>query len=61
MGPNPNILSDLLTRGAPVHARNHNEHTPLFLASEKQLTANTAKLRMAGAHYAVGIPIMQTH
>ena len=50
VGPNPEILHELLTRGASVHPRNHANHTPLYLA-EKMGNMETIKLlREAGAH-----------
>lgn len=50
VGPNPDILRELLTRGASVHPRNHANHTPLYLA-EKMGNVETMKLlREAGAH-----------
>lgn len=50
LGPNPEIMRTLLTRGASVHARNWADNTPLFLAEKAGHTENARLLRDAGAH-----------
>ena len=49
-GPNVEILRDLLAKGATVHVRNHADHTPLWLATERRRDENVGVLRSAGAH-----------
>ncbi|KAK3350946.1 asparaginase-domain-containing protein [Neurospora tetraspora] len=50
VGPNPDILHELLTRGASVHPRNHANQTPLFLAEQMGNMATVKLLKEAGAH-----------
>lgn len=50
LGPNPEIMRTLLTKGASVHARNWADITPLFLAEKASNTENARLLRDAGAH-----------
>lgn len=50
VGPDQNILHELLTKGASVHIRNRLSHTPLFLAAETDNIANVRILREVGAH-----------
>ncbi|KAI1505860.1 asparaginase [Biscogniauxia marginata] len=50
VGPSREVLVELLTRGAGVHARNRANHTPLFLARQSTADAECARLlREAGA------------
>jgi len=49
-GPNLDILQDFLEQGASVHLRNHEGHTPLFLAAHAGLEKHVVLLRNAGAH-----------
>jgi len=49
-GPNVDILRDFLEQGASVHLRNHEGHTPLFLAAAAGLKDHVVLLRNAGAH-----------
>ena len=49
-GPNIDILQTLLMRGASVHLRNKEEHTPLFLAARTGLAGHVTLLRQSGAH-----------
>ena len=50
VGPNPEIMRVLLTKGASVHARNWAENTPLFLAEKVGNAECTQLLKDAGAH-----------
>ncbi|SPO00650.1 related to Lysophospholipase [Cephalotrichum gorgonifer] len=50
MGPNPEIMRDLLTRGASVHSRNWADNTPLFLAEKVGNGECAQLLKEAGAH-----------
>lgn len=50
MGPNPDIMRALLTRGASVHPRNRAGNTPLFLAEQAGVAECARLLRDAGAH-----------
>jgi 60kDa lysophospholipase len=50
VGTEPEILRDLLLRGASVHMRNRANHTPLFLAEKSHNARCVALLRETGAH-----------
>ncbi|KAI9731911.1 MAG: hypothetical protein M1834_004362 [Cirrosporium novae-zelandiae] len=50
MGPNIEILRDLLKGGASVHIRNRDGHTPLYLAANAGLGEHVALLLKSGAH-----------
>ncbi|KAK0635224.1 asparaginase-domain-containing protein [Bombardia bombarda] len=50
VGPEPQILRDLLIRGASVHARNLANNTPLYLAEKMGNDECVGLLREAGAH-----------
>ena len=50
VGPNPEIMRELLLRGGSVHVRNAADNTPLFLADKVGNTRNVLLLREAGAH-----------
>lgn len=50
LGPSPDVLRALLTRGASVHARNWADNTPLFLAERAGNVECARLLREAGAH-----------
>ncbi|OAA66839.1 lysophospholipase-like protein [Niveomyces insectorum RCEF 264] len=50
VGPNTEVLRELLTHGASVHVRNRADNTPLFLAEKMANTENVKLLREAGAH-----------
>ena len=50
IGPNPEILRELLERGASVHARNHANNTPLYLAEKTGNAECVRLLKEAGAH-----------
>ncbi len=50
VGPNTEVLRELLTHGASVHVRNRGNNTPLFLAEKRGLVDNVKLLRDAGAH-----------
>lgn len=50
VGPQPEILRDLLMRGASVHVRNRANNTPLYLAQKMGNDESVALLREAGAH-----------
>jgi len=55
VGPEPQILRDLLMRGASVHTRNRANHTPLYLAEKLMKSGGGNEecvklLREAGAH-----------
>ena len=44
------ILRDFLSQGASVHLRNHDGHTPLYLAADAGKLDNVKLLRESGAH-----------
>lgn len=50
VGPEPEILRVLLTRGASVHPRNRANNTPLYLAEKMGNDECVKLLREAGAH-----------
>lgn len=50
MCANVNIIKELLTRGASVHARNSANNTPLFLARRTANRECVAVLEGAGGH-----------
>ncbi|TPX10931.1 uncharacterized protein E0L32_008137 [Thyridium curvatum] len=50
VGPDAEVLRELLTRGASVHVRNRANNTPLFLADKSGLEENVRLLKEAGAH-----------
>jgi lysophospholipase len=50
VGPNPDVLRELLTKGASLHTRNRANNTPLFLAETTGRDENASLLREAGAH-----------
>lgn len=50
VGPNPDVLHELLIRGASVHPRNYANHTPLYLAEKMGNVENVRLLKEAGAH-----------
>jgi 60kDa lysophospholipase len=50
VGPNTDVLRELLTRGASVHVRNRGDNTPLFLAEKSSRQGNVSLLKEAGAH-----------
>lgn len=50
VGPNTDVLRELLTHGASVHVRNRGNNTPLFLAEKRGHAGNVKLLRDAGAH-----------
>ena len=50
VGPDTEVLRELLLRGASVHARNRADHTPLYLAEKMSVPENVALLKAAGAH-----------
>lgn len=50
MCANPDIIKDLLTRGASVHLRNSANNTPLFLARRTAHRECVALLEEAGGH-----------
>ncbi|KAM7219971.1 Asparaginase domain containing protein [Rhypophila decipiens] len=50
VGPEPEILVDLLTRGGSVHARNRANNTPLYLAEKMGNREGVRLLKEAGAH-----------
>lgn len=50
MSANIDIIKELLTRGASVHARNSANNTPLFLARRTANRECTALLEGAGGH-----------
>ncbi|KAF3202347.1 hypothetical protein TWF192_002251 [Orbilia oligospora] len=47
---NSQVLRHLLSRGASVHIRNRENHTPLYLAADAGYPENVKLLREAGAH-----------
>ncbi|KAI2471902.1 asparaginase-domain-containing protein [Annulohypoxylon bovei var. microspora] len=49
VGPNPEVLKELLVRGASVHARNKANNTPLFLAERAGNAECVRLLKEAGA------------
>ncbi|KAL9054053.1 MAG: hypothetical protein Q9162_004382 [Coniocarpon cinnabarinum] len=57
MGPNADILNDLLEQGASVHARNNAEQTPIEIAAQHQNSAHVQALQSAGAHLS---PVIQS-
>lgn len=50
VGPQPDVLRDLLMRGASVHVRNCANNTPLYLAEKMGNDECVRLLREAGAH-----------
>ncbi|OLN84463.1 60 kDa lysophospholipase [Colletotrichum chlorophyti] len=50
VGPDTDILRELLTRGASVHVRNRANNTPLYLAEKTGKTDCVGLLKEAGAH-----------
>ncbi|KAK4453202.1 asparaginase-domain-containing protein [Podospora aff. communis PSN243] len=50
VGPQPDILRDLLMRGASVHVRNFANNTPLYLAEKMGNHECVRLLKEAGAH-----------
>jgi lysophospholipase len=50
IGPDPEILRDLLLMGASVHVRNKARNTPLFLAQRAGLIEHVELLTKSGAH-----------
>lgn len=50
MSANPEIIRELLTRGASVHTRNHANNTPLFLARRTAHKECVDILEGAGGH-----------
>lgn len=48
--PSLSILRFLLMQGGPVHIRNRNNRTPLFLAANAGLSEHVMLLRKSGAH-----------
>jgi len=50
VGPDTEVLRELLTRGASVHVRNRADNTPLFLAEKSGRSDNVKLLKEAGAH-----------
>ncbi|KAH8909017.1 asparaginase-domain-containing protein [Coniochaeta sp. PMI_546] len=50
VGPEPEVLRELLVRGASVHARNRADNTALWLAEKIGNAEIVAMLREAGAH-----------
>jgi len=50
VGPNLEILRELLTRGASVHARNRANNTPLYLAEKTGKEECVRLLKETGAH-----------
>lgn len=50
MQGNSNVLRHLLSRGASVHIRNRENHTPLYVAADAGYPQNVQLLREAGAH-----------
>ncbi|XDG02297.1 hypothetical protein ABKA04_001912 [Annulohypoxylon sp. FPYF3050] len=49
VGPDPGVLTELLVRGASVHARNKANNTPLFLAEQAGNAECVRLLKEAGA------------
>ncbi|KAJ6262262.1 hypothetical protein Dda_3068 [Drechslerella dactyloides] len=50
MQGNSELLRHLLSRGASVHIRNRENHTPLYVAADAGYPENVKLLREAGAH-----------
>jgi lysophospholipase len=50
VGPNSEVMRELLRRGASVHVRNRASNTPLFLAKQVQATEHVKLLIESGAH-----------
>jgi lysophospholipase len=50
VGPNSQVMRELLRRGASVHVRNRASNTPLFLAEQVEATENINLLIESGAH-----------
>ncbi|KAK3359732.1 asparaginase-domain-containing protein [Lasiosphaeria hispida] len=50
VGPRPQVMRDLLMRGASVHPRNRANNTPLYLAEKMGNDECVRLLREAGAH-----------
>jgi lysophospholipase len=50
VGPDPQVLKELLKRGASVHVRNRASNTPLFLAKQVNAKEHIKLLMEAGAH-----------
>jgi len=50
VGPDAEVLRELLTRGASVHARNRANNTPLYLAERSGNADCVRLLKEAGAH-----------
>ncbi|KAK6528800.1 hypothetical protein TWF694_004035 [Orbilia ellipsospora] len=50
MQGNSKVLRHLLSRGASVHIRNRENHTPLYVAADAGYPENVKLLREAGAH-----------
>jgi 60kDa lysophospholipase len=50
VGPDPQILKELLLRGASVHVRNKGGNTPLFLAENIGVREHVELLKRSGAH-----------
>lgn len=50
VGPNVQVLKELLRRGASVHVRNRASNTPLFLAQQVGATEHIQLLEESGAH-----------
>ncbi|KAF3918976.1 hypothetical protein ABW20_dc0109028 [Dactylellina cionopaga] len=50
MQPSSELLRHLLSRGASVHIRNRENHTPLYVAADAGYPENVKLLREAGAH-----------
>jgi 60kDa lysophospholipase len=50
IGPNPDILKELLLRGASVHVRNKARNTPLFLSEKAGFHEHVELLKKSGAH-----------
>lgn len=50
VGPDPQILKELLLKGASVHVRNKARNTPLFLAENIGFKEHVELLKKSGAH-----------
>ena len=50
VGPNSEIVEELLLMGASVHARNKARNTPLFLAVKAGFKEHVELLKKSGAH-----------
>lgn len=50
VGPNSQVIRELLSRGASVHVRNRASNTPLFLAEQAGARENIKLLIESGAH-----------